>query len=700
MADATTLRRDIASILPFSILRYVANAVDEATAVRVRVAAGETRSRSQLGERGSWSSLERTLAIADAAAEATGDHQIGRRGGEELFRFTQELGFNDAHRASGSVAEALEAVVAVSSRLSVGRVMQVVDRASDHVLVEGRYTGGTRANPLFCDYSTGYFACVPTIFGATGYAAELECEARGADHCLIQVSWSGEPAPTSAEASAPVQRAFTDEIHDRYAALQRTAAEIVSAEDVAAVLELVVQRVGNAVLAPRFLLVVQLPERSELLVHHLGFRDDASARRAAKGLLDGAGPDPSTLVVGVESNGQHYGSIAAFYPRGATASDVDRKLMSSYAAHAAAALEATVAFERARRDRDTAEALLGLSRHLAGAVTVGEVASRLAEAVPPIAGGCRGSVYLWDAAHATLRLEACDRATDPQLLPDELVVADIEGGAELLAAGGPVWLDVAELTGDLRALMERTGVVHNVSVPINARGDFLGLLSASFVDPIRPDERRLLIQRLLAVADQAAVAVDNARLLERATHLAMHDPLTGLPNRPMLEDRVDQALARSRRDGSSVALLFIDLDRFKDVNDTLGHHAGDLLIQQAAGRLRRQLRDADTHSRLGGDEFVVLLPDVRGGDVATIASRLVESLHDPFDIEGQELAISCSVGVAMSPLAGTDCATLLRHADGAMYAAKNSGRDTFAFSFDRDVEPDADTRQIDLVDHR
>ena len=665
--------RQIASILPFSILRYVANAVGEADAERVRVASGESKTMAQLLERGAWSSLASTLAIADAATRLTGETQIGRRGGEELFRFTEEIGFSDVYRSRGSIEAALEDVVAASSRMSVGKVMTIVDRGERHILVEGRYTNATKPEALFCDYALGYWSSVPSLFGATGYAAELECQARGDDRCLVQVSWA---AP---KGSADIESARTraTQMYDRYEALQRMAADLIEADDATAVLDLVAVRAGHAVLAPRFLVVVQLPDRSDLLVHHLGFRDDESARRAAKSLLE-SGPPESTLVAPVSSKRTHYGCIAAFYPKGTKEGDLDRRLMSAYAAHAAAALEATVAFTQAQRDRDTAEALLELSRLLARAATCTEVAVLVANALPAISGGSRGSIYLWDADARRLLLEACDDATDRSTLPPELVVDDIEGAEDLLATGGPVWMDVEELEGDLRALLESTGVAQNVSIPISARGDFLGLVSASFVDPIGPDERRLLIQRLLAFADQAAIAFDNARLLERAHHQAMHDGLTGLPNRPMLEDRVTVALAQARRTSQSIALLFVDLDRFKNVNDTFGHHAGDALIIQAGERLRAQLRSSDTLARIGGDEFVVLLPDVVDDAVPSrLAERLVGALSAPFDVAGQEVFVSCSIGIAVSPLGGVDYPTLLQHADAAMYASKSAGRNTF-----------------------
>ena len=666
--------RAVASLLPFSILRYLQRALGAPEAERVRIAAGEPKTMEQLVARGAWSPLASTLAIADAATGLTGDVQIGRRGGEELFRLADEVGMADVTRARGSIEAALEATIAGSSRVSVGKVMTIVDRLSDSVLVEGRYSRGTKPETLFCDFSTGYWSLIPSLFGAAGYAVELECQARGDERCLWRVSWV-EPRATSADIESAAAR--SNESFLRYEDLQQMAADLMAAEDVSAVLELVVQRAGHAVLAPRFLLAVCLTEDDALRVHHLGFRDDASARRAADAITAGR-QSASTLVVDVASARQRYGSIAALYPKGTEGSDLDQRLMRAYAAHAASALEATAAFEQAQRDRDTAQALLDLSRRLAGVVTVAEVADCLANALPAVAGGCRGTIYLWDEGSRTLRLAACDDAADVNVPPAELLVDEIEGAEELLATGEPVFLDADVLDGDLLELLESTGTRHNASVPIIARGEFLGLVSASFDRRLGEDERRVLIERLSGFADQAATAFDNARLLERTKHQAAHDELTGLPNRPTLESRASLALARARRANGLIALLFVDLDRFKYVNDTLGHRAGDDLIRLVAARLQHELRDVDTLARLGGDEFVVLLEDVADELAASVvAERLVACLDEPFDIAGRELFVSCSIGVAMSH-GDVSYDLLLQHADAAMYAAKESGRKTYA----------------------
>ena len=161
------------------------------------------------------------------------------------------------------------------------------------------------------------------------------------------------------------------------------------------------------------------------------------------------------------------------------------------------------------------------------------------------------------------------------------------------------------------------------------------------------------------------------RQSEVNTHQATHDALTGLPNRLLLRDRVEQAIAASRRSGAQVALLLMDLDRFKEINDTLGHRYGDIVLKLIGSRLAVHLRDADTVARLGGDEFVVLLPDLRSAPAAlAIAEKLAAALHEPFVIDGVLVDVGASVGVAFTPEHGDDFDQLLQHADVAMYLAK------------------------------
>jgi diguanylate cyclase (GGDEF)-like protein len=175
---------------------------------------------------------------------------------------------------------------------------------------------------------------------------------------------------------------------------------------------------------------------------------------------------------------------------------------------------------------------------------------------------------------------------------------------------------------------------------------------------------------------------ERRRSEEQLAYLAYHDPLTGLPNRLMVEQELDFALARARRSDRAVALMFVDLDDFKDVNDRLGHAAGDRLLAAVAGRLRGVLRSSDVLARQGGDEFLVLLadlPDDPALAAESVGAKLLEALREPFVVAGTEVRTGASIGICLYPLDGSDTESLLRHADAAMYGAKAGGGGRLAF---------------------
>jgi diguanylate cyclase (GGDEF)-like protein/PAS domain S-box-containing protein len=167
---------------------------------------------------------------------------------------------------------------------------------------------------------------------------------------------------------------------------------------------------------------------------------------------------------------------------------------------------------------------------------------------------------------------------------------------------------------------------------------------------------------------------------KRAEYLSQHDVLTGLPNRTLMQDRLHQAISQARRNGGLVALMFIDLDRFKMVNDSFGHITGDTLLKQVAGRLTHCLRDTDTVARLGGDEFTIVLPDASNPQaVGEVAKRVLSEFTPPFRDGEQEMFVSASIGISLFPRDGASSDDLVKHADTAMYSAKYSGRNSFRY---------------------
>ncbi len=167
---------------------------------------------------------------------------------------------------------------------------------------------------------------------------------------------------------------------------------------------------------------------------------------------------------------------------------------------------------------------------------------------------------------------------------------------------------------------------------------------------------------------------------EQIRRMAHFDSLTNLPNRVLLMDRLERAIALSARNQTHTGVLFIDLDYFKNINDTLGHHVGDMLLQQVADRLREYVREVDTVSRLGGDEFVIIVPELRQlEDARQISRKLLQSLSEPYVVSGQKLEVTPSIGVSVFPDHATEPSALIRLADQAMYLAKQEGRRTIRF---------------------
>ncbi len=182
------------------------------------------------------------------------------------------------------------------------------------------------------------------------------------------------------------------------------------------------------------------------------------------------------------------------------------------------------------------------------------------------------------------------------------------------------------------------------------------------------------------VARLAGMAIEKYQDRRSLSIMAYHDALTGLPNRALLQDRLLQALIDAERHERLVALLFLDLDRFKTINDTLGHDKGDLLLKAVAGRLKEAVRAGDTVSRPGGDEFIIVLAGIEHVDnVSRIAQKIMESFSCPFRVESRELFVSCSIGITLYPFDDRDMETLFRNADAAMYHAKDEGRNNFQF---------------------
>jgi diguanylate cyclase (GGDEF)-like protein len=315
------------------------------------------------------------------------------------------------------------------------------------------------------------------------------------------------------------------------------------------------------------------------------------------------------------------------------------------------------ALRRAEGELRVAQVLLDLALSLADVTTSHEAAQRIAEAVPPITG--------------------CDRSW--VLLPDE--DGRFVAHGYLDPSGPPTTGDADDLAGRLAQFPATTVMFLDDTtavVTVRVRADVRAIITARWDDARRVPAAAMLEVRLTALADQAAGALGNAGLLDTVRHQALHDALTGLPNQTLFNDRAAHALARARREGTRLAVGVLDLDRFKTVNDSLGHRAGDGLLIQVAGRLLAAVREPDTVARMGGDEFTLLLADLHPHGEAIVAERILAAFEEPFLVDGHHIRVSPSIGLASFPEDGDTPERLLRGADSAMYRAKENGRNTWA----------------------
>ena len=230
------------------------------------------------------------------------------------------------------------------------------------------------------------------------------------------------------------------------------------------------------------------------------------------------------------------------------------------------------------------------------------------------------------------------------------------------------------------------------SAPLIAGAGHVNGVFTVYREPAGPPDQyeHMLLDK---AAQLAALAVERRQWTDSLMHQAQHDYLTGLPNRLLFRDRLQQAIARGRRNGTATALLYMDLDGFKLVNDTLGHPVGDRLLQAVARRLDERIRATDTLARMGGDEFTLIAGDLRETSAAEdLARDILDLFKSPFAVEGHELYVSASIGVAVAPRDGEDEDNLQRHADAALYCAKRNGKSTY-----RVFTPEADARVVDRL---
>ena len=700
MKTETSVDREVSGLLVRAVMRYVERAVGEDALTAVIHGAGLGERVRSLDDTAGWFTIAEVRRLADAAAALTGDSCIGRRIGEEQVLDLCEMGFRDMLIAQGSIAGAMEMVLASGVKMSNGRTFDIIEREDNRLVIEAVTLDSSSVHQVFCDYVHGIFATIPTVFGVVARVTEPTCQARGHASCRFELTWTADPRIEVTVFDSEASAARFEERIASFEAVQQMASELLASHDLESVLDRICEGATKTLTAPRFLLAVRVGATERLRVHHRGFADHRTAVEAAELLLAGKEVEgTSALTTDVEGPHGRYGLIATCGIAGTTFSSWETRTIEAYARHASAALDLVAALDGAQRDRDAARALLDLAVELAEVGTSDNIAARLTRVVPRVVRCVTAMLWGWDDDSRTIRLRAVTDTRGREWDgPTEASAADVPLLEALVGNPQPMLIGRDDLPEDLRFLMDNLGVERAAIVPISARGNLLGVLTASFETEPSEDDRPQLLTGLVGLAGHAATALENARLLEDVRHQALHDRLTDLPNRPMIEDRANQCLAAF--DGRPVSLLFVDLDRFKNVNDTLGHRAGDELIRMVASRLREVMRTSDTLARLGGDEFVVLLPDATADVAHRVADRIADVLREPFTLCEREVFISCSIGIASAPDDGLTYEALLGRADAAMYEAKARGRNTIAVHSDEGADGREERLALESALHR
>jgi diguanylate cyclase (GGDEF)-like protein len=695
MASGQDAPRELNNSMTGVLLSYVRRVGGDRAVDQVLRQAGETRATAELEDPAHWSTYEQTRQLFAAAALVTEDPGVGRKAGEELFSRFAASEVVELLRSLERPSEVLRVIAEIATKQSAVTTMECVEADEFHAVVSARTTPLIRRDRMFCDYTSGVLAAMSTVFGmALGSVAETECQTRGDKRCLYQVTWDPDTA-TDAPARVHFLTAQVAALATRFEALEAMASELASVGDVDAALRIITERAAVAIRAPRFLVAVQLPREHRRRVHGVGFEPGELNRRATEVLMDT--PDDrggARLIVDVASSTHHFGRIAAFHPEGRRFLPEERRLFEAYAGHAAAALATAAALDEARERARTIGALFDLATTLSEVGTVEEVADRLARALPDVADCDEACVFVWEPDDALL---ICQGRSDA---PRDAAPAGSDAAAHASPPPGrpprlhvdPLLLDTLTrdprpcaldkvATSGLADVSKVAGFETGVVVPVVARGRLFGLVAVSahhdVLDESAPEAGR---DRLEGIARIAATAFDNARLLDQIRHQAGHDPLTGLPNSRLLEELFAAVMASSRRDGQPVAMMFVDLDYFKNVNDERGHHVGDALLAEVGQRLRVAIRSCDTAGRLGGDEFAILMPGVgRLDDLEAVAKRILSFLEEPVAVAGTALHISASIGIALATSHQDTFEALLRRADAAMYEAKAEGRARYCF---------------------
>jgi diguanylate cyclase (GGDEF)-like protein len=643
--------------------------------LQVLARADESRSLEELKDVSSWNSYGefrrllqetvRTLGPPSTVLAATSDL---RHVNDEMGSIIQSFGSPEALISSGGTTNPLMPIRHYEPTSEVGPNEWIIGES---------FADEFEPYPEFCAFVASQYSRLPAYFGlALGVVVEERCQCNGDPFCQFRVSWQLEDKTAS---RIQYLEAHSELLERRLEQLQRMVTDLASNERYEDVLQGIVDSTMHAAGAGGVLLALEPRTGQSRKVYFTGLTGPEAAS-IADDLLEGGARRGRHVTVEVRSVRRHYG-VLAIHEGDRVVSSPSRGLLETYGELvletygqlAAATLDAADAFDDARHQAATAQVLLDLSTSLAEIVSFQDMAAKVARAVPDVIDCDRAAIFLdggdvQGGVNGEFRLAA-------SVGYDEALVADMSSQA--YDAGEH---ETVSEQGIVRRLTSGPDDSATICAPIIVAGESIGYVAASVTtDPERLDITPRLADRLKGLAAQASIAISNARLVDQIRFQALHDPLTGLPNRTLILDRAEQMLARARRSYLPVAALFIDLDGFKDVNDTLGHGAGDQLLRAVTARLTAAMREGDSIGRFGGDEFVVLVDgSTMDAGPELVAERLLAVLREPFAVlgaPGDGLRLTASIGIAAG--VRSSATELLRDADIALYEAKTAGKNNF-----------------------
>jgi len=636
------------------------------------------RSREYLRDQSNWISFAESVALWEAATNVTHQRSLARSVGAVVARHLWTAPGAESVRSAAGPEEAVARLAQTLSQFTHSVTGSVRECRPGFVEVVHRPAVGLPRSAHQCDWSLGQFEQMVALLELRSARVEHEtCAAFGAAECRYRMVWRAAAAEEEPEPPHTVGRlrAELDAMRERLQGVFDTAADLVSAGQVDDALARIAARAAQEVGGGRYLLAVRTGDDQQPKLHGDGFA--ATQIDQALGCLRaGAQPEPksSWLTVPIRSDERDYGFLIV-EPPSVRSRFEDRELLEVYARYAAIALDSAAARMRAEHRFRQTTALLEFAREVSAAGTSAEVAQRLADSVGLVVECDEVSVHLWDAAQFTLLGYHDYRGLrDPRPRIPRRWQPQPNGVASRFVSDpqlAPIFLSVHSERPTGRSTLAKLGLEASIAVPLAGPERLLGLMFIAVLDRserLHPTPE--LTAQIEGVVAQATTTLENGRLMDVVVHQARHDQLTGLGNRVQFADDLQAAITRARVSDELVGLFYMDLDRFKPVNDGFGHDAGDELLAAVAARLSADTPENTYLARLGGDEFALVTNAACSAELELVDRRIRDLFAEPFEVGGHQLLLTVSVGRAVFPTDAPHHDGLVRIADAAMYADK------------------------------